>query len=144
MALGSTIKGLIRRDRYEIPVDAIREMIVNAVCHRSYLESSTIQVAIYNDCIEVTSPGALMSNIDLQHALRGSSSIRNINIAKVLYEMDIRENWGSGLKRIRQLAAEYKLKDPEFIEMGCFFRVIFYRTPIKTTTRKAKSKNKKK
>lgn len=57
--LGATIDGLVRRENYELPVEAIREMIINAHCHRNLSDESCIQVAIYDDRLEVTSPGGL-------------------------------------------------------------------------------------
>ena len=57
--LGSRIEGIARQDYYELPVKTIREMISNAVCHRSYLTPGKIQVALFDDRLEVTSPGML-------------------------------------------------------------------------------------
>ena len=57
--LGATIVGIYRQDIYEIPPDAIRELIINAMVHRSYLDHGTIQVAVYDDRLEITSPGKL-------------------------------------------------------------------------------------
>lgn len=55
--LGATIDGLVRKEKYELPPEAIREMIINAHCHRNLLDESCIQVAIYDNRLEVTSPG---------------------------------------------------------------------------------------
>ena len=60
--LGATIDGLVRRENYELPVEAIREMIINAHCHRNLSDESCIQVAIYDDRLEVTSPGGLYND----------------------------------------------------------------------------------
>ena len=57
--LGATIVGIYRQDIYEIPPDAIRELIINAMVHRSYLDHGTIQVAVYDNRLEITSPGKL-------------------------------------------------------------------------------------
>ena len=57
--LGATIVGIYRQDVYEIPPDAIRELIINAMVHRSYLDHGTIQVAVYDNRLEITSPGKL-------------------------------------------------------------------------------------
>lgn len=61
--LGATIDGLVRRESYELPLEAIREMIINAHCHRNLLDESCIQVAIYDDPLEVTSPGSLYNGL---------------------------------------------------------------------------------
>ena len=52
--LGATIDGLVRKEKYELPPEAIREMIINAHCHRNLLDESCIQVAVYDDRLEVT------------------------------------------------------------------------------------------
>ena len=57
--MGMTIMGMYRQDVYELPTDSIRELIANAVAHRSYLEPGNIQVALFDDRLEVTSPGML-------------------------------------------------------------------------------------
>ena len=57
--LGAAIVGIYRQDVYEIPPDAIRELIINAAVHRSYLDHGNIQVAVYDNRLEITSPGKL-------------------------------------------------------------------------------------
>lgn len=125
--LGAEIEGLVRRESYELPVTAIREMIVNAVCHRNYMDSSSVQVAIYDDRVEVTSPGMLYG-LTLEEALSGRSKIRNRAIAEVFSRMGIIEEWGTGIRRIKNRAAEYGLSEPDFLEIGDSFRVNLYRT----------------
>ena len=61
--LGATIDGLVRKEKYELPPEAIREMIINAHCHRNLLDESCIQVAVYDDRLEVTSPGGLYNGL---------------------------------------------------------------------------------
>ena len=63
--LGSRIADVYREDIYELPMDSVRELISNAVCHRSYLSPGSIQVAIYDDRLEVTSPGRLSPDLTL-------------------------------------------------------------------------------
>ena len=133
--LSSEIEGLVRKDRYELPPSAIREMIVNAVCHRNYLDSSCIQVAIFDDRLEVTSPGMLYGGLTLSEALQGRSKIRNRAIAEVLSRMEIVEAWGTGIKRILRRAEEYQLPIPKFEEIGDTFRVNLYR-PLLNETKK--------
>ena len=75
--LGSRIAGKYRDDYYELPIDSIREMISNAVCHLSYLSLGTIQVAIYDDRLEVTSPGRLSPDLSIEQIIAGNSRIQN-------------------------------------------------------------------
>ncbi|MDL2301500.1 putative DNA binding domain-containing protein [Lachnospiraceae bacterium OttesenSCG-928-D06] len=125
--LGADIEGLVRKDAYELPIAAIREMIVNAVCHRNYMDNSCVQVAVYDNRVEVTSPGMLYGGLTLEEAMRGRSKIRNRAIAEVLSRMEIVESWGTGIKRIMNRAKEYGLTEPEFLEIGDTFRVNLFR-----------------
>lgn len=64
--MGMQIQGIYRQDVYELPTDSVRELIANAVAHRSYLEPGNIQVAIFDDRLEVTSPGMLLNNVSIK------------------------------------------------------------------------------
>ena len=75
--LGAAFAGIYRQDIYEIPPDAIRELIVNATVHRSYLDHGTIQVAVYDNRLEITSPGKLPMGQTLERMKEGYSKIRN-------------------------------------------------------------------
>ena len=128
--LGAKIKGLQREESYELPPEAIREMIVNAHCHRNYMAESCVQVAVYDDRLEVTSPGGLYNGLTFEEALQGHSKLRNRAIANVFSQMGLVEAWGTGLQRIRSAAREYGLLDPEFIETAEMFRVNLYRKQV--------------
>lgn len=128
--LGAKIEGLLRKESYELPVEAIREMIVNAHCHRNMRDESCVQVAIYDDRLEVTSPGGLYNGLTFEEALQGHSKLRNRAIANVFSQIGLIEAWGTGLQRIQNLAKEYRLPDVEFIEMPETFRVNLFRKPL--------------
>lgn len=103
--LGATIDGLVRKERYELPPEAIREMIINAHCHRNLLDESCIQVAVYDDRLEVTSPGGLYNGLTYEEVMSGHSKIRNKGITNIFNQMGLVEAWGSGIKRIFNGAA---------------------------------------
>ena len=134
--LGAEINGLVRKDTYELPVTAIREMIVNAVCHRNYMDNSCIQVAVYDDRIEVTSPGMLYGGLTLEEAVSGRSKIRNRIIADIFSRMEIIEEWGTGIRRILHRAKEYGLPEPEFMEIGDTFRGNLFKKADKKADKK--------
>lgn len=123
----AVIEGLIRQDKFELPPAAIREMICNAICHRSYMDEGMIQVSVFDDRLEVSSPGALCRGLTLKDALKGRSKPRNKVIAEVFSRMGIIEKWGTGLQRIVDLAKQEGLKEPVFENNDSFFRVILYR-----------------
>ena len=64
--MGMQIKGIYRQDVYELPINSVRELIANAVAHRNYLEPGNIQVAIFDDRLEVTSPGMLLNTVSIR------------------------------------------------------------------------------
>ena len=127
--LEAQVEGLIRREQYELPPEAIREILINAQCHRNFLEPSCVQVAIYADRLEVTSPGGMFFGLTLEEALQGRSKQRNRAIALVFSQMGLIEGWGTGLQKIQEQAKEYGLPPPQFLEMPSAFRVNLYRKP---------------
>ncbi|MBR2694547.1 MAG: putative DNA binding domain-containing protein [Thermoguttaceae bacterium] len=124
---GSTIEGLYRRDRYELPTRSIRETIANACLHRSYLDSGSIQVSIYDDRLEVDSPGMLFEGLSVKDALSGKSKCRNKAIAEAFQYMKIIEGWGTGLPRLFAQCREMGLPEPKFEEFGDGVKVTIYR-----------------
>ena len=130
--LGSDIVGIYRVDKYEIPPKSIREVIANAVIHRSYLEPNDIPVALYDKRLEITSPGMLLSGVNVKRIKEGYSKLRNRAIASVFAYVNIIEKWGSGIPRIMSELAEYGLEEPEFITFENDFRINIYRKSYNT------------
>ena len=97
------------------------------------MDESCVQVALYENRLEVTSPGGLCYGLTLDEALSGRSRQRNRAIAEVFNQMGLIEAWGNGLKSIRKAAKDYDLPEPEFIEMPETFRVNLYRNPLDTS-----------
>lgn len=125
--MGAEIDGVYRSDLYELPISAIREMVANAVVHRSYLDKSCVQVCIFDDRVEVLSPGMLYGGLDLETAKLGKSTCRNEAIAEAFHYMHIIEAWGTGIPRIINRCKEYGLPDPIFEEFGNGFKVTMFR-----------------
>lgn len=125
--LGAKIEGIYRQDIYELPPESIRELIVNAAVHCSFLQSSLIQVAVFDDRLEITSPGGLLPGVTIERMKEGYSKVRNHAIASAFSYMNIIEQWGSGIPRIIREVSEYGLLEPEFIDMECALRINIYR-----------------
>lgn len=138
--MGAEIKGLYRRDVYELPTDCIREMICNAVVHRSYLHPSNIQVAVYDDRVEVTSPGMLAGSLKIEDIKEGISIPRNRALVYAFTYMNLMEHWGSGIPRMISRCREEGLREPELLEVGGNFRINLYRFRDKTRLGKSTDK----
>lgn len=128
--LGATIVGIYRQDIYEIPPDAIRELIINAMVHRSYLDHGTIQVAVYDNRLEITSPGKLPMGQTMERMKEGYSKIRNEALAHAFAYMNLIEHWGSGIPRIIDKVKAAGLREPEFIGGEVDLRINIYRGQV--------------
>lgn len=104
-----TITGMYRQDVYELLIDSIREMFANAVAHRSYLEPGNIQVALFDDSLEVTFSGMFLNNVTISKMMKGYSKLRNPAIARAFAYMKIIEKWGTGIPRLFEACEEYGL-----------------------------------
>ena len=133
--LGAKLEGIYRKDIYELPPDSIRELIINAVMNCSYLQSSHIQVAIYDDRLEITSPGGLMPGVTLDKMREGYSKIRNRALAHAFSYMNLIEAWGSGILKLLEAMKEYGLREPEFQDLEIGFRINLYRNTEDTVIR---------
>lgn len=125
--LGAKFEGLYRKDIYELPPDSIRELIINAVMNCSFLQSSHIQVAIFDDRLEITSPGGLMPGVTIDRMKEGYSQIRNRALAHAFSYMNLIEGWGTGIPRLLREMKEYGLPEPEFVDMEIALRINLYR-----------------
>lgn len=126
--LRGEINGIQRTDTYEIPLVAIREALVNAFVHRDYTNlGRDIKVGIYDDIVNIVSPGGFPSTITQQDILKGRSEVRNKVLARVFKELNLIEQWGTGIIRILSSCKKHKLKVPAIIEKGDFVDVELYR-----------------
>lgn len=120
--------GPIRRvDIPQYPQEVLREAIINALLHADYsMRGAHITIAIFNDRIEITNPGALPLGHNLESALAGISQLRNWVIGRTFRELNLIEQWGSGLKKMIRVCIEKGIQPPKFEEIGNFFRVTLY------------------
>lgn len=108
------IQGTERKKVEKIPEAAFREAIANALIHRAWDMEPQIKVSMFDDRIEIISPGGLPSGITQDEYLAGKLSVlRNRNLANVFYRLGFVEIFGTGITRIKQLYEE-GLKQPDF------------------------------
>lgn len=118
-----------REERYEYPPDAIREAIVNAICHRDYESIGNIQIRVFDDRIEVWNPGLLPEPLTLEDLKRKHKSIpRNPLVAKCFFLIKFIEQWGTGTNDMIDMCSDWKLPDPLFEYVTGDFVVTFRKT----------------
>ena len=108
-------------------------MIINAMVHRSYLDHGTIQVAVYDNRLEITSPGKLPMGQTMERMKEGYSKIRNEALAHAFAYMNLIEHWGSGIPRIIDKVKAAGLREPEFIGGEVDLRINIYRGQVDGT-----------
>lgn len=129
LRLAGKIVGMRREEQLEIPAEALREALINALCHREYDNPrASVSLAIYYDRIEIVNPGHFPAqltpeNIKLQH----DSFPFNLKIAQVLYQTTYLESWGSGVRRMVKLCEAQHLAEPEYRLGNNTVTVIFRR-----------------
>lgn len=120
---------LQRKEIPEIPVDAVREALINSFCHKEYGTGQNNEVSIYKDRVEIYNPGTFPAGYEPEDFISGRERPirRNPLIAQTLYYSKNVESFGTGLKRIADACdaagCRYKF---EVLKSG--FVVVFYRT----------------
>jgi len=116
-----------RKDIPQYPPAVVREAVINALLHTDYsIKGASIQVAIFEDRIEITNPGCLPFGLSFEAALSGISQLRNRVIGRVFRELNLIEQWGSGLGRMLNICGQQGIPLPKFEELGNFFRTTLY------------------
>ena len=124
----SEIRELNRHDIYEIPLDALREALVNAIVHRDYsIKGTSVYVRVFDDRVEIENPGGLPSGFP-KRQFGKTSFRRNPIVADLFHRMHKVERMGAGIKKIKDLIKAVNLKEPLF-EYDTFFKVTLYRNP---------------
>ena len=128
------IKRVKREERPELPEEAIREAVVNALAHRDYRSTANVQIYLFTDRLEIVSPGGLpagMTEADL-----GIKSIpRNPLLFGILHRMEAVERIGSGIRRIRDLCREHGVAEPLIDVSDSWVTTTFHRPTSELSTR---------
>ena len=127
MRKASLIDGVFRRDIPEYPQEALREALANAIAHRdysSYVKGSYIQVRMFADRLEIQSPGGLFGNVTIEN-LEEEQSTRNARLMRMMEDMHVVENRGSGIRAMLHAMREANLEPPRFDDRRFSFLVTF-------------------
>ncbi|MBQ9286598.1 MAG: putative DNA binding domain-containing protein [Bacteroidaceae bacterium] len=150
LSISGKIVGFTREEKLEVPAEALREALTNALCHRFFHNtSSSVGIAIYDDRIEIENSGHLPEELTTETIKQSHHSFpQNPTIADVLFKTTFLENWGSGVGRIMDACREANLPEPEYNQNASFVWVTFKRnttqpynhtTPTTPTTPQVKS-----
>lgn len=124
---GADFSAVRRKDVWSIPLVLLREAVINALVHADYSQrGAPIRISFFDDRIEIESPGILLPGMTVEDMRQGVSKIRNHVIARVFRELNLIEQWGSGVRRIFREAEELGLPEPQFVEVGMRLRVVVY------------------
>jgi len=120
-------------ERFEYPAFAWQEAIINAVAHRDYsLTGASIEVWMFDDRLEVRSPGELPGPVTLERLLRRERThfSRNPLLVRVLTDLGYMRDLGEGIPRMFEVMERSYLRPPEFCQDGFMFQVTLHNTPI--------------
>ena len=128
-----------REERWEYPLDALREIVMNMIVHRDYSHHGDSVVKIFPDKIQFFNPGRLPDSIQEEDLLKGRyvSDCRNKLISKIFKEINWIEKYGTGISRITELFLNYGLTAPTFENFQHGFMVtVFARKVVGSTISK--------
>lgn len=126
MAVSAVVRGLQREETYEYPAFAVREALVNAVCHRDYrLKGRRIEVRMFSDRLEVISPGGLPGFITVDNIVEEHFS-RNPRLVGALFHWGYIEELGLGIDRMIEEMVQAGHKPPSFTAKPYSFTVTLY------------------
>ena len=128
---GMEIGDVRREERWNLPPVAVREAIINAIAHTDYAQhGAPIRISIFDDRLEVENPGLLPFGLTVDDLLQGVSKLRNRVIGRVFHELELIEQWGSGIQRMVAVCRDAGLESPVLEEIGTRFRVTIHTTSI--------------
>lgn len=122
-----SITGMIRDEKLEIPEVAFREALINLLVHRNYHIKAPSKISIYDDRIELFSPGGFSGPIQPDQLLQGLTYLRNPAICKIFREMGIVEKMGTGFINIFKTYEAAGLEKPQIIEGANFIKCVLPR-----------------
>ncbi len=121
------IRSVVRTEEYEIPLIALREILLNAVVHRDYSVKAPTKIAIFDDRIEVFSPGNFPGPLTSDLLEAGITYVRNAFICKVFREAGYIEKLGTGFSTVFRLFRDAHLLAPVVIEGSGYVKCVLPR-----------------
>lgn len=131
MKAGISYEGLYRKERFPLPIPALREALLNAVVHKDYSANTAIQISIYPNKLMLWNPGQLPENWTLEKLLTKHESIPyNPDIANAFFRAGLIESWGRGIERIVETCQKESYPIPEWrVEPNGLWVVFTFEAP---------------
>ena len=123
-----------REERLEIPVEALREALTNALCHRLLdSPSGSVGISVFDDRVEIENTGHLPNELTVETIKQSHRSFpQNPIIAEALFKTGFLESWGTGVQRMMDACKDAGLPEPEYGTDGLFVWITFKRPRLDT------------
>lgn len=118
-----------REEKLELPEDALREALINAIAHRDYFSNALIQVHIFLDRVEIINPGGLARGMRIEELGRKSVP-RNHLLFGLMQRMELVERAGTGINRMNLAMEGYRLAKPKIEATPDWFTITFLRPDL--------------
>ena len=117
-------------DKFEYPLEALREAIINGLIHRNYQEPADVRVFIFDDRIEIINPGSFPEDVSPHNPIH-----RPVNpiLSQLMYDVGYVERYGSGIKMMQRLCRESENKEPHY-ELHPLETKVIFDSPIQAIT----------
>lgn len=119
-----------REDKFEYPIDALREAIINALIHRSYTEPADVRMFLFDTHAEIINPGTFPEGVTPKHPVHKPV---NPILSSFMYDIGFIEKYGSGIKLMMRLCRKWGNKEP-FYDLHPLETKIIFESSIKETT----------
>jgi len=129
MRRSTVVSGFVRQDIDEYPREAVREAIINALAHRDYSHyalGTHIQIQMFTDRLEIANQGGLYGHLSEDGLGIDAPTTRNAALMRMMEDLDIVENRGSGIRAMVESMRAVHLAPPHFKDAHTSFRVTFY------------------
>lgn len=123
------LRGVKLTGQIPVPTDALREAIINALLHRKYTIPGATKIAIYDNRIEIFSPGCFPGLVDINSLGDGTTYLRNPTLVRLAYQVALVETRGTGIRLIYDSCKKAGIKKPIYHEEADFVKIVFYLEP---------------
>lgn len=125
-----TEKSFMREDKFEYPIRALREAMINALIHRNYLETADTRVFIFDDRIEILNPGSFPNDVTPEKPMHKPV---NPILSRLMYDIGFIEKYGSGIYMMKELCRKWENKEPRY-ELHPIETKIIFESQVKEST----------